>query len=152
MRIRRLIGFLAVLLLSFADLGQPALADVVAPENGCCSVAPSGLLKPWRNGAGELTNGSYTVFGARQAKRTTGDLSDGASQFFYRVDDEAMTLEAAAYADQMGLWVDNKAKVYVDELIGVTGDGTPTHWINVYRRDPGGQVAPYVHGSPGNPP
>ena len=29
-------------------------------------------------------------------------------------------------ADEQGLWVDNKAKVFVDETIGVTGDSTPT--------------------------
>ena len=55
-------------------------------------------------------------------------------------------------ADEQGLWVDNKAKVFVDETIGVTGDGSPTQWTNVCRRDAGGQVPPYVHGSPGNPP
>lgn len=37
-------GFLAAMALSLAALGQPALADVVAPENGCCSVAPNGLV------------------------------------------------------------------------------------------------------------
>ena len=33
-------GFLAVLLIAVAALGQPALANVVAPEVGCCSFAP----------------------------------------------------------------------------------------------------------------
>ncbi|MCP3994755.1 MAG: hypothetical protein GY722_06795 [bacterium] len=87
-----------------------------------------------------------------QAKHTSGKLADGASQFLWHVDHEALTLDAARYADEMGLRVDNKAKVFVDDFIGVTSDGSLTQFINVYRRDPGGQLPPYVHGSPGNPP
>lgn len=110
-------------------------------------------VTPFRNASGELTNGNYTVLAESQSKHTTGNLAEGNSQFLFGVDDEALTLRAAERADEYGLWDDqNKAKIFVDQVIGVTGDGTPTQWINVYRRDPGGAVPPYVHASPGNAP
>lgn len=40
-RIGRLIGFLAAPLLAVVALGQPVPADVVAPVQECCSVAPN---------------------------------------------------------------------------------------------------------------
>jgi hypothetical protein len=40
-----LIGFVAAVLLSLMALGQPVLADVIAPEVECCSVAPNSLFR-----------------------------------------------------------------------------------------------------------
>lgn len=49
MRIGRLIGFVAAVLLGLAGLGQPVLADVVAPVDECCSAAPSGTAQVLTN-------------------------------------------------------------------------------------------------------
>jgi hypothetical protein len=48
-----LIGFVAAVLLSLMALGQPVLADVIAPEVECCSVAPSEPV----SAAGEIVEG-----------------------------------------------------------------------------------------------
>ena len=46
------------------------------------------------------------------------------------------------------LIIGNKAKVPVaDGIVGVTGSGQLTNYINIYRTDTG-----FVHGSPANPP
>jgi hypothetical protein len=86
----------------------------------------------------------------------------GKSQFGYYVNSGKATLDGAAYADKYGLWNDktvvkngktvtirgNKAKVPVSNgIIGFTGDGTPTSWLNIYRSNTN-----FVHGSPGNAP
>jgi hypothetical protein len=72
----------------------------------------------------------------------------GKSQFGFYVNSGKATLDAAAYADEYGLWVGNKAKVPVSNgTVGYLWDGTPTSWINVYRTQTG-----FVHGSSGNPP
>lgn len=79
----------------------------------------------------------------------TGSLRAGKSQFLSGVDAEKAVLDAAAYADDAGLWVGNKAKVFVENgpvgALGTTGE--LTNWINVYRTRTG-----FVHGSPGSAP
>lgn len=98
---------------------------------------------------GELTNGTYTVDPDAQAVHTTGDwVASGKSQFAYSVDADALVLRAAEYADANNLWRFNRAKVEVlDGFVGVTGNGGPTRYVNVFRRANG-----RIHGSPGNPP
>jgi hypothetical protein len=72
----------------------------------------------------------------------------GKSQFGFYVNSGKATLDGAAYADEYGLWIGNKAKVPVaNGTVGYTGDGTPTSWLNIYRNKNG-----FVHGSPGNAP
>jgi hypothetical protein len=63
------------------------------------------------------------------------------------VDAEKLTLDAAMFADRYNLWdLQNKAKVIVDRMIGVTGDtNMATNVVNVYRRS-----SNTVHASPGN--
>ena len=77
----------------------------------------------------------------------TGVLSSGKSQFFNRLNDKQLVLDAAAYANKAGLWVGNKAKIILDRPIGVhAGTGNPTNVLNVYRTNNG-----IVHGAPGSP-
>ena len=65
----------------------------------------------------------------------------------YRVNEKQLTLDAAAYADEAGLWVGNKAKVVLDDFIGVhTGTGQQTQVLNIYRTDSG-----FIHAAPGRP-
>jgi hypothetical protein len=72
----------------------------------------------------------------------------GKSQFGFYVNSGRATLDAAAYADEFGLWVGNKAKIPVSNgIVGYTGSGEPTMWINIYRTKSG-----FVHGAPGNAP
>jgi hypothetical protein len=82
--IGRLIGFLAALLIAVAGLGQPVLAEVVAPENGCCSVAPSSAddlldqARAARNArADEVGSGTATVTGGYDP--ATGPVVTGCS-------------------------------------------------------------------------
>ena len=79
----------------------------------------------------------------------TGTISGGKSQFLSYVDAEKATLDAAAYADEAGLWVGSKAKVYIENgPVGVLGKtGEPTNWINIYRTKTG-----FIHGAPGGAP
>ena len=78
---------------------------------------------------------------------TTGSLANGKSQFLYRVNKKQGVLDAAAYADDPGLWVGNKAKVALDTPIGVHGQtGELTNVINIYRTKTGS-----VHGASGTP-
>jgi hypothetical protein len=86
------------------------------------------------------------VDAAGMAPHKLGSLRAGKSQFLSTVDAEKAVLDAAAYADEAGLWVGNKAKVFVENgPVGVLGEtGELTHWLNVYRTETG-----FVHGAPG---
>ena len=81
-------------------------------------------------------------------KHQTGSLSEGKSQFLSGVDADKAVLDAAAYADQNGLWQGSKAKVPVSNgPVGVHGGtGELTSTINVYRNRNG-----FIHGAPGSP-
>jgi hypothetical protein len=98
---------------------------------------------------GRLTNGRYTVDNAGMEPHKTGSFAQGKSQFLSGVDAERAVLDAAAVASSRGLWVNNKAKVYVQNgPVGALGSsGTLTSWINVYRNKNG-----FVHGAPGSGP
>lgn len=43
----------------------------------------------------------------------------------------------------MGLWNNNKAKIYVSDGIIGYSKGQPTQWFNIYRTDTG-----MIHGAP----
>lgn len=109
----------------------------------------SAAPKVTRTTTGEITNGSYTVSRVPQARHTTGSTTSGRSQFLFRIDADQAVLDASAYADEAGLWVNNKAKVFVENgPVGVVGrTGEPTSYLNLYRTKGG-----YIHGSPGGPP
>lgn len=63
------------------------------------------------------------------------------------MNERQLTLDAAAYADKAGLWVANKAKVALDEYVGVhAGTGLRTKVLNIYRTKTG-----HVHAAPGTP-
>src|SRR5208337_3119235 len=99
------------------------------------------------NRHGQLTNGTYTLDEAGMQPHSTGSLANGKSQFMYRVNADQLALDAAAYADQKGLWVGNKAKVIFDRPIGVHADtGEPTSVLNIYRTSTG-----FIHAAPGRP-
>jgi hypothetical protein len=102
-----------------------------------------------RTPSGEVTNGRYTMRTEAQARHTTGSTTSGKSQFLFRVDADQAVLDASAYADDAGLWVNNRAKVRVETgPVGILGEsGQPTNWVNLYRTRSG-----RVHGSPGRPP
>ena len=100
------------------------------------------------------TNGKYKMSVKGNGDHTTKELytksgeTSPKSRFMYGVDDVQATFDAAKYADLNGKWIDNKAKVYVEDgYIGVLGDGEPTQWITVSRTDSG-----YIHGWPAHPP
>jgi RHS repeat-associated protein len=101
-----------------------------------------------RNRHGQLTNGDYTLDSSGMIKHQTGSLSEGKSQFLSGVDADKAVLDAAAYADQYGLWQGSKAKVPVSNgPVGVHGGtGELTSTINVYRNRNG-----FIHGAPGSP-
>jgi hypothetical protein len=81
------------------------------------------------------------------APHTTGSLSAGKSQFLHRVNASQLVLDGAAYADEAGLWVGNKAKVAFDSDIGVLGrTAERTNVVNIYRTKTG-----FVQGAPGTP-
>jgi hypothetical protein len=81
------------------------------------------------------------------APHITGSLRGGKSQFLYGINAERLILDAAAIADELGLWVGNKAKVVFDQFIGVhAASGELTNTVNIYRTDTG-----FVHGAPGSP-
>ena len=103
--------------------------------------------KTYTNRHGNLTNGKYTLDSAGMAPHSTGNLASGKSQFLHHVNERKLTLDAAAYADDAGLWVGNKAKVSFDDYIGVhAGTGLRTNVLNVYRTN-----SRFVHGAPGTP-
>ncbi len=103
--------------------------------------------KVFTNRHGQLTNGRYILDEAGMAPHTTGSLAGGKSQFLYRVNEKQLALDAAAYADDAGLWVGNKAKVVLDDFIGVHGGtGQRTQVVNIYRTDSG-----FIHAAPGSP-
>jgi RHS repeat-associated protein len=95
-----------------------------------------------------LTNGTYTLDRAGMIPHTTGSTSQGKSQFLSDIDADRAVLDAAAYADQHGLWKGSKATVPVSNgSVGVHGrTGNLTNTINVYRTENG-----FVHGSPSSP-
>jgi len=102
--------------------------------------------KTFTDSQGLLSNGLYRYNGGN-AIHATGVLSSGKSQFFNRLNDKQLVLDAAAYANKAGLWVGNKAKIILDRPIGVhAGTGNPTNVLNVYRTNNG-----IVHGAPGSP-
>ncbi|MFF0202137.1 polymorphic toxin-type HINT domain-containing protein [Streptomyces sp. NPDC005017] len=117
----------------------------VLVHNANCFTPPESYL----NRHGELTNGTYTVSYPAMLKHLPGSSGPTKSVFLKGVDAEKATLDAAAYADTYGLWVGNKAKVYVaNGPVGVVGrTGELTHYINVYRNNKGA-----IHGSPGGAP
>ena len=101
--------------------------------------------KFWRTKHNELTNGVYTVSKEAMKKHVFGAMK-GKSVFYPYLDAEEAVLKAAQYADEMGLWIGNKAKVPVKNTnIGTLGNGKPTNIINVYKNSNGS-----IHGSPGN--
>lgn len=100
-----------------------------------------------RDRQGFKTNGKYRLDPQGQAPHTDGNYSTGKSQFKHGVDADKAVLDAAAYADRKGLWIDNKAKVYFNDGEVGYSNGSPTQWINVYRTDKG-----MVHGAPTNTP
>ena len=127
--------------------GPPA-AGVKETGSPLAKAARSGFKPPpiGTNARGQLTNGRYTLDAPGMAPHKTGATAGGKSQFLAGVDAEKATLDAAAYADEMGLWAGNKAKVYVEGgPVGILGNtGELTNWINVYRTRTG-----FVHGAPG---
>jgi hypothetical protein len=113
------------------------------------SALNSSFIAPtiFRNVRGQLTNGKYILDETGMAKHMTG--KPGASQFLFNVDARRAVLDAAAYADEAGLWIGSKAKVpAANGSVGVLGEsGELTSYINVYRTRTG-----QVHGSPGTSP
>jgi hypothetical protein len=118
------------------ELGGPAAEDFTAPET-------------YLNRHGQLTNGTYTLDEAGMAPHMTGSTISGKSQFLFGVNADQAVLDAAAHADSEGLWVGNKAKVFIQNgPIGILGDsGELTDWLNIYRTRTG-----FVHGAPGGAP
>lgn len=103
--------------------------------------------KTYTNRHGQLTNGLYVLDDAAMVPHTTGSLAKGKSQFLYRVNEKQLTLDAAAFADDAGLWAGSKAKVELSDFIGVharTGERTTV--LNLYRTR-----TRAVHGAPGTP-
>jgi RHS repeat-associated protein len=102
-------------------------------------------MKIFRNSQGVLTNGTHFVDEVGMAKHVTGSLTRGKSQFLFRTDANRVVLEAAAKADKAGLWVNNQAKVFIENgPIGIVGKtGELTNWVNVTRTNTG-----WVHGWP----
>jgi hypothetical protein len=100
--------------------------------------------KVFTNSKGLISNGKYTIDAPGMVKHTTGSLVKEKSQFLFRIDANQMTLDAAAYADKAGLWVQNQAKVKLNTVVGVIGrNGQLSSYITVTRTNSG-----FVHGWP----
>jgi hypothetical protein len=144
------VSTLQVLSLAAAIAGMKCL--VPGPKPAVAPAARGGASrfvgpKVFTNRHGQLTNGRYVLDDVGMAPHTTGSLAKGKSQFLYRVNAKQVTLDAAAYADEAGLWVGNKAKVVLDDFIGVhAGTGQRTSVLNIYRTGSG-----FVHAAPGSP-
>ncbi|MBS2536965.1 RHS repeat protein [Catenulispora sp. NF23] len=106
------------------------------------------LPKPYVNPKGNWTNDVYTVRQQAMLPHMSGSTVDGKSQFLFNTEPEKITLDAAAYADAHGLWVGNKARVYIENgPVGIVGKiGELTNWIRVTRE---GRM---VHSWPVGPP
>lgn len=128
---------------------EPVLEDGMAATEGTAAEAEefgTDLPRITVDRHGRLTNGKYTLDPKGMTRHVNG--TPGKSQFAFHVNSGKATLDGAAYADKYNLWDGNKAKVPVSNgIVGYLGNGTPTRWINIYRRGTG-----YVHGSPGSPP
>ncbi|WP_437922399.1 DUF6443 domain-containing protein [Sphingobacterium sp. LRF_L2] len=98
-----------------------------------------------KDSKGNLTDGVYTISKEAMKKHVVGGVQ-GKSIFYPTLDAEKAVLKAAQKADELGLWIGNKAKVTVTNTnIGTLGNGQPTNVINVYRNSKG-----TIHGAPGN--
>jgi len=98
-----------------------------------------------KDSKGSLTDGVYTISKEAMKKHVVGGVQ-GKSIFYPALDAEKAVLKAAQKADELGLWIGNKAKVTVTNTnIGTLGNGQPTNVINVYRNSKG-----TIHGAPGN--
>ncbi|MDT3440628.1 hypothetical protein [Pseudofrankia sp. BMG5.37] len=107
------------------------------------------LPRPYISPKGHWTNGRYTISAAKMAPHMAGSAgAELKSTFLYHIEAEKITLDAAAYADAAGLWVGNKARVFIDNgPVGVRGQtGELTSWIQVTRH---GQT---LHSWPSRPP
>lgn len=94
-----------------------------------------------RDKHGNLTNGKYTVSKEAMKKHIFGQ--QGRSVFYPGIDAEELVLKTAEHADALGLWNNNKAKVFVENTgIGTTGLNKPSDVVNVYRNANG-----TIHGS-----
>jgi RHS repeat-associated protein len=104
--------------------------------------------KIFKNIRGQLTNGRYILDSTGMEKHLTGNLATEKSQFLFNIDAQKAVLDAASYADNMGLWVNNQAKVTVTNgPVGVLGKtGGLTSCIEVTRTATG-----FVHGWPALP-
>jgi RHS repeat-associated protein len=128
------------------DVEEPVPSDPV--EGG--EETPAAGSEIYADRHGNTTNGVYTINSVRQELHMPGTAPAGNSVFSADVNADQLTLDAAVYADENNLWVDNRAKVQVTNYseIGTTGrGGGPTNWINLYRRNSG-----TIHGCPGNAP
>lgn len=130
------------------------MADTIGPSSVDLlkSVAAnSGFAAPrvFTDRHGRLTNGKLTLDTPGMAPHVSGATVTGKSQFLDRVNADQAVLDAAACADEVGLWIGNKAKVFVEGgTLGAIGrTGELTSWINVHVSRMG-----MVHGVPGSAP
>jgi hypothetical protein len=124
-----------------ATLAATEITAAMAGIQGSNFMAP----RLFSNSKGLLTNGRYLLDEAGMIPHMTGSLTAGKSQFLFRIDARKAVLDAAAYADEAGLWIGNKAKVLTNAPVGVSArTGELTNWLNVYRTNTG-----FVHGAPG---
>jgi RHS repeat-associated protein len=108
-----------------------------------------------RDGQGWLTDGTYRVDPAGNAKHAYGTHEPGKSYFNEGVDHEQLTLRAAQHADENNLWTAgrssggfaNRARVETGSIIGYDARSSlPTNAINVTKRANG-----TIHAFPTSP-
>ena len=134
--------------------GAWGTARTFGSRTGSMSIGPASWDgAPWTaprigmTSHGQLTNGRYVLDDAGMVPHVSGSLARGKSQFLYRINEKQVVLDAAAYADKAGLWVGNKAKIVLNQPVGVVADsGELTSILNLYRTKTG-----FVHGAPGSP-
>jgi RHS repeat-associated protein len=104
------------------------------------------LSKPFLNRGGfwELAGNTLDIQGME--KHLTGSLKLGNSQFLSKINANDLVLNAAKFADEYGLWKENRAKVLIENgPIGVLGKtGKLTSILNLYKNN-----NRHIHGSPG---
>lgn len=81
--------------MGLAGLGQAVLADVVAPENGCCLVAPNGAARFIDSGGTIIDRASIrtTVSVQRQGRHVIGHRLYAGGSYFNSADDAQRVLD-----------------------------------------------------------
>ncbi|WP_162542163.1 SdrD B-like domain-containing protein [Gemmata obscuriglobus] len=151
-RASRIVNRLVEMAEAAGDLRPPQLPLVPGVSK---IVGPDGWTPPqiyrgrFGNNHDVMHNRIFSLDETGMEVHTAGHFKnpEGKSQFGFNVRARELLLDASAYAEHAGLWVESKAKVFFDQPIGIHArTGQPTNVLNIYRNKNN-----HIHGSPGSP-